>query len=748
MTFGRNQASSNSASSVPENGLELNIIQTTKKEDEDGMQHMLELDTLKCRFSDDLRMREVRACLQTTRPILINLNQAPDVSDHEFIEEEEKFLLLIVQRTMALPVARGIFTLHTINPIPTEPVIIPELNLKGKSLSKKTTIDLSRLEAPSNMTYWPSFHNGVASGLTISPQARDLSNAWIKSHLAKNFELTNEQAGFLYGMGLTGHLANFSMLNIHDALTRRHDLTNIAILLGLAASKMGSMDLNVTRLISMHIRAMMPPVEIELEIPYNIQISALLSLGLVYVKSANKHISYVLLKEIGRLPGNEIEKDLNSLDREAYSLTAGLSLGLILLEKGKKSLTIMDSTFTDELYHYMVGGHKDYGGCLSGNGPPAAQNPITNEQQYTMNNQTYKSSFTQPNNNNSYIREGESINTNVTCPGATIALGLIYFNSCDRLISDWFAPPDSAYLLDSIRPDFLLLRTLARNLIMWKFILPSQKWIINQLSPILKSVLRNDRILGVKFADLLVEPEPQESDTVIINEPSKKTKNEPMVKVSFVTRKVRISNDDDQEEESESESSSLSTSSASTSSPSSSSFSDDDDEDDDDDDDLEEENSELNADTDDDDNMVVTVESKKKTKKKSKKNKNEKKTHLLSDLIEFGDVDDFNLYNQQLELEDKQQVIINKKINKSKKTNQDDEEFEDLAADIDDVTEENNSSQDEEQDNDDESSSEDNLIDDETKLEAFRHIIAGACMSIGLKFAGTFNNEAYQTLVS
>ena len=119
------------------------------------------------------------------------------------------------------------------------------------------------------------------------------------------------------------------------------------------------MDLGVTRLISMHIKALMPPVEIELEIPYNIQIAALLSLGLVYVKSANKHISYVLLKEIGRLPGNEIDKDVHSLDREAYSLTAGLALGMILLEKGKKSLTIMDSTFTDELYHYMVGGHKE-----------------------------------------------------------------------------------------------------------------------------------------------------------------------------------------------------------------------------------------------------------------------------------------------------------------------------------------------------------------------------------------------------
>jgi hypothetical protein len=220
-----------------DNNLTLHVTQNVKKEDEDGMQHIMQLETIKCRFNEDLRIKEVRSCLQTTRPIQIKLNQGPDVSDHDFVEEEEKFLACICLRTMSLPVARGIFTMHTINPIPTEPVVIPELNLKGKSVTKKTTIDLTRVEIPNNMTYWPLFHNGVASGLTINAQAKDLSNAWIKSHLAKNFELTNEQAGFLYGLGLTGHLANFSMLNVHDALTRRHDLTNIAILLGLAASK-------------------------------------------------------------------------------------------------------------------------------------------------------------------------------------------------------------------------------------------------------------------------------------------------------------------------------------------------------------------------------------------------------------------------------------------------------------------------------------------------------------------------------
>lgn len=233
----KNQNTMESNQFLNENNLTIHISQNLKKDDEDGMAHVMQLETLKCRFNEDLRIKEVRSCLQTTRPIQIKLNQGPDVSDHDFVEEEEKFLACICVRTMSLPFGRGIFTLHTINPIPTEPVIIPELNLKGKSVTKKTAIDLTRVEVPVNMTYWPLFHNGVASGLTIHAQAKDLSNSWIKSHLAKNFELTNEQAGFLYGLGLTGHLSTFSMLNIHDALTRRHDLTNIAILLGLASSK-------------------------------------------------------------------------------------------------------------------------------------------------------------------------------------------------------------------------------------------------------------------------------------------------------------------------------------------------------------------------------------------------------------------------------------------------------------------------------------------------------------------------------
>lgn len=58
------------------------------------------------RFPDDLRVAEARKLLQSSKPVPIVLVQRPDVSDHDFIEEQEKHLYAICTRTMALPVGR------------------------------------------------------------------------------------------------------------------------------------------------------------------------------------------------------------------------------------------------------------------------------------------------------------------------------------------------------------------------------------------------------------------------------------------------------------------------------------------------------------------------------------------------------------------------------------------------------------------------------------------------------------------
>ena len=53
-----------------------------------------------------------------------------------------------------------------------------------------------------------------------------------------------------------------------------------------------------------------------------------MGVGLLYLASGNRHLVEVMLREIGRPPGPEMEFAEN---RESYSLAVGLALGMITL---------------------------------------------------------------------------------------------------------------------------------------------------------------------------------------------------------------------------------------------------------------------------------------------------------------------------------------------------------------------------------------------------------------------------------
>ncbi|CAJ0931694.1 unnamed protein product [Ranitomeya imitator] len=92
------------------------------------------------------------------------------------------------------------------------------------------------------------------------------------------------------------------------------------------AAKLGTMDISITRLLSIHIPALLPPTSTELDVPHNVQVAAVIGIGMVYQGTAHRHIAEVLLAEIGRPPGPEMEY---CTDRESYSLAAGLALGMV-----------------------------------------------------------------------------------------------------------------------------------------------------------------------------------------------------------------------------------------------------------------------------------------------------------------------------------------------------------------------------------------------------------------------------------
>jgi anaphase-promoting complex subunit 1 len=104
-------------------------------------------------------------------------------------------------------------------------------------------------------------------------------------------------------------------------------------------------------------------------------------------------------------------------------------------------------------------------------------------------------------------------------------MGLMYLKSNNTTIANRLSIPNTNYLLDSIRPDFLLLRVLCKNLILWDSVLPTNAWIMSQIPDAISHAISNNHanlmltqahvcllagtcfVIGLKFAGSLhVEP--------------------------------------------------------------------------------------------------------------------------------------------------------------------------------------------------------------------------------------------------
>lgn len=59
------------------------------------------------------------------------------------------------------------------------------------------------------------------------------------------------------------------------------------------------MDVTVMKYLSIHVSAFLPPTTTELEVPHNVQVAAVMSIGLLYQNTGHRHVAEVLLAEIG-----------------------------------------------------------------------------------------------------------------------------------------------------------------------------------------------------------------------------------------------------------------------------------------------------------------------------------------------------------------------------------------------------------------------------------------------------------------
>ena len=340
--------------------------------------------------------------------------------------------------------------------------------------------------APPELTLWPEFHNGVAAGLRVGPKVKLNPKSKISgktnSHVTRNWIIYNRtasdaaggeagHAGILFALGLLGHLSVLSVTDICDYLTQGHEPTTVAILIGMSAAKLGSADTLLSKTLCLHLPALLPPRHWDIEITQVVQTAALTGLGLLHCGSAHRLMTEFLLAEMSRRPTSD-----RCETREAMALSVAWSLGMVLLGKGRPDSEgklsglngLADLQIEDRLQQHMDGGRR----------PPESH-------LFTM------SSYNDHNSKSSRILETEDINTEVTAPGATIALSLIYIKSNNVEIAKRLALPSTSFKLDATRPDLLIYRAIGYCLVLWDKVEPSESWIESQIPDIITKTVFN-----------------------------------------------------------------------------------------------------------------------------------------------------------------------------------------------------------------------------------------------------------------
>ncbi|XP_048495602.1 anaphase-promoting complex subunit 1 isoform X2 [Beta vulgaris subsp. vulgaris] len=429
-------------------------VDTSDDSSIDGMEHLFNSST-QLRYGRDLRLNEVRRVLCSARPVAIQTSVNPTASDQELQQAQ---LWQLAHRTTALPLGRGAFTLATSCTLLTEALIVPKLVLAGRlPAQQNATVNLDpNIRNLHELRSWPEFHNAVAAGLRLTPFQGKVSRTWIIYN--RPDEPNAIHAGLLFALGLHGHLTVLTINDIFQYYNKGHESTTVGLMLGLAASYRGTMEPTMSKSFYVHLPARHPSSFPELEVPTVLQSAALMALGLLFEGSAHPQTMQFLLAEIGRRSGGD-----NVLEREGYAVSAGFALGLVALGRGEDKFACMD-TLVDRLFHY-AGEKTD---VFSQEKSLFA--PVTDEHSRGVGQ----------------MLDGIPVNVDVTAPGAILALALLFLKTESEVVASRLSIPRTHFDLQYLRPDFIMLRVIARNLIMWNRVKPTKEWVESQIPQIVK----------------------------------------------------------------------------------------------------------------------------------------------------------------------------------------------------------------------------------------------------------------------
>ena len=387
-------------------------------------------------FREDKRLFEAQNLLSSTKPRVVRLYQQPEWTDPEYLERQKELVTTTATGTLATSAGRGMLNYGFRFPLLTQKFNVQGFNLTCIVRPTNVAVGVDKNMFTEEKVNWAFFHQGVAYGLAISARAKGIDTSWIVFN-KPGTDLSHRHAGFLLALGLNGHLKSVAKWVAFKYLTPKHMMTSIGLLLGLAVSHLGTMDSLITRLLSVHVTRMLPRGAAELNLSHQIQTTGIMGIGLLYYNSQHRRMSEIMMSEIEYM---EDEDEEDPLRNEGYRLAAAFALGFINLGKGSDRKGLLDMHITEQLLSLA-----------------------------------------------SSTKKVELVNVlDRAAPGATIALALIYMKTEDHIVARKLDIPESRMQFDYVRPDVLLLRTLAKNLILWNEIRATPDWIRHSLPAVFR----------------------------------------------------------------------------------------------------------------------------------------------------------------------------------------------------------------------------------------------------------------------
>ena len=469
---------------------------TNKKEVSDGT----ECDYLlvQMRFPNDKRIDEVRHLLQWSKRVTVPIEETAGV---QWESKQQRFLSRICLTTLSAPVGRGAFTLSLDRVDDKEDMEFeeyPPLMLDGRTPSGHDVF-FENKPAPF-LLKWPLYHSGVAQGLRIAEDSsRTDTNVWqMLNKYSRESRYSN--AGFLLGAGLQGHLPRTATARILELLAAQDPLISISVLLSMSVNNAGTSNDKLAKMLYMNVPFLQTQhssavhtsglsrqstvVADSVEIHPSVEQAAFIGLGYLYRGTGQQDVAEALLHELLLQPTLRAGKN-----RQSYALSLGFGLGMTCLGCGDSvHFTDADSN-VDEANTSKSDGEHDSGKRTT---TPFLLDSLVPlivggaESVMQKNARRLEAKIAEQSQKPLLFSTNGWMFTDVTAPGAIIAIALTYMGTQNESAANAMCVPSSRMELETMPSHQLLLRVLGRCLIMWDKIEENEPWIRAQLPSFLQ----------------------------------------------------------------------------------------------------------------------------------------------------------------------------------------------------------------------------------------------------------------------